>query len=249
MGGGVLLDEPPAVPDGLLLRAMYPKRPESELPHFSSGYPGQFSLQLPTDVVVPGAIFVHQHDWYCTTANAYSAEHVSWQAPFDWYILVTTPKLEPVFWLEQYCCTRPSTWVVMARARTAARKQKLRKGSMLCIFFISPGGICGSARAAAGEEPRNNTAPSPAYCAARSEGMQRAVAMGVDSSWLAERRRRRRRSVSSRCKRRATEVCSGERGGAERRRGEATGGGGDGIILSVNSVVAVLVQQVEVRWQ
>jgi len=67
----------------------------------------------------------------------------------------------------------------MARARTAARKQKPRKGSMLCIFFISPGGICGSARAtaAAGEEPRNNTAPSPAYCA-RSEGMQRAVAMG-----------------------------------------------------------------------
>lgn len=90
-----------------------------------------------------------------------------------------TPKLEPVFWLEQYCCTRPSTWAVMARARMAARKQKPRKGSMLCIFFISPGGICGSARAtaAAGEEPRNNTAPSPAYCA-RSEGMQRAVAMG-----------------------------------------------------------------------
>lgn len=64
VGGGVLLDEPPAVPDGLLLRAMYPKRPESELPHFSAGYPGQSSLQLPTDVVVPGAIFVHQHDWY-----------------------------------------------------------------------------------------------------------------------------------------------------------------------------------------
>lgn len=50
---------------------------------------------------------------------------------------------------------------------------------MLCIFFISPGGICESARAtaAAGEELRNNTAPSPAYCA-RSEGMQRAVAKG-----------------------------------------------------------------------
>lgn len=121
-----------------------------------------------------------------------------------------TPKLEPVFWLEQYCCTRPSTCAVMARARTAARKQKPRKGSMLCIFFISPGGICGSARAtAAGEEPRNNTAPSPAYCA-RSEGMQRAVAMGVGSNWQAEGRI----SVSSSCKRKragATEICSGER--------------------------------------
>lgn len=122
-----------------------------------------------------------------------------------------TPKLEPVFWLEQYCCTRPSTWAVMARARTATRKQKPRKGSMLCIFFISPGGICGSARAtaAAGEEPRNNTAPSPAYCA-RSEGMQRAVVMGVVSNRQAEGRI----SVSSRCSRRragATEICSGER--------------------------------------
>lgn len=37
--------------------------------------------------------------------------------------------------------------------------------------------------------------------------------------------------------------------GAEAERREATGVGGDGIILSVNSVVVVLVQQVGVRWQ
>lgn len=65
--------------------------------------------------------------------------------------------------------------------------------------------------------------------------------MGVGSNWQADGRI----SVSSSCKRKragATEICSGE-------RREATGVGGDGIILSVNSVVVVLVQQVGVRWQ
>lgn len=69
--------------------------------------------------------------------------------------------------------------------------------------------------------------------------------MGVGSNWQAEGRI----SVSSSCKRKragATEICSGERW---RSGGEATGVGGDGIILSVNSVVVVLDQQVGVRWQ
>ena len=55
-----VLLETPCVPDGALLRARYPKRPEEGEPHFSSGKPGQVSLQSEMDVVPPGAKSEHQ---------------------------------------------------------------------------------------------------------------------------------------------------------------------------------------------
>lgn len=37
-----VLAKPPVVPEGWLLKAMYPYRPRSAFPHLSEGYPGQF---------------------------------------------------------------------------------------------------------------------------------------------------------------------------------------------------------------
>lgn len=44
----------PSVPDGLLLRAMYPNSPAEEDPQRSAGNPGQSSSQEPIDVVSAG---------------------------------------------------------------------------------------------------------------------------------------------------------------------------------------------------
>lgn len=44
----------PNVPDGLLLRATYPKSPAEEDPQFSAGNPGHCSLQELIDVVSAG---------------------------------------------------------------------------------------------------------------------------------------------------------------------------------------------------
>lgn len=45
----------PIVPDGALLKAIYPYRFWSKFPHCSYGKPGQFALQLVVDVVSLGA--------------------------------------------------------------------------------------------------------------------------------------------------------------------------------------------------
>ena len=44
----------PNVPDGLLLKAMYPNSPAEDEPHLSDGNPGQSSLQELVDVVTAG---------------------------------------------------------------------------------------------------------------------------------------------------------------------------------------------------
>jgi hypothetical protein len=44
-----LLEPPPAVPEGVLPRAMYPYKPESAFPQLLLGYPGQSWLQSPVD--------------------------------------------------------------------------------------------------------------------------------------------------------------------------------------------------------
>ena len=55
-----VLLETPCVPDGALLRARYPNRPEEVEPQYSEGKPGQVSLQSEVDVVSPGAESEHQ---------------------------------------------------------------------------------------------------------------------------------------------------------------------------------------------
>ena len=51
----VLLVDKPRVPDGAMLRAMYPKSPAEVLPQYSSGNPGQGSLHDHVEVTSTGA--------------------------------------------------------------------------------------------------------------------------------------------------------------------------------------------------
>ena len=50
-----LLDEAPTVPDGLIVKAMYPKRPPDTEPQVSEGKPGHSWLHELVEVVSDGA--------------------------------------------------------------------------------------------------------------------------------------------------------------------------------------------------
>ena len=78
-----VLLETPCVPDGGLLRARYPKRPEEVEPQFSEGKPGQVWLQSEVEVVSPGAESEHQQLLPWTMANAYWLLQLSKHNPLD----------------------------------------------------------------------------------------------------------------------------------------------------------------------
>jgi hypothetical protein len=76
--------EPLAVAEGFFSICIYPKSPLPVFPQVSYGYPGHFSLHESVEVVSPGAIFEHQHDFPCRIANAYLPTQVARHAPLDW---------------------------------------------------------------------------------------------------------------------------------------------------------------------